>query len=126
MSWLPWAIAAAALIALLVWKALAGRLSPEQIEEIRSALSKGARLVDVRTSQEFATGHVDGAVNIPLSELVNRTRELGKRNRTLVIYCRSGSRSGFAMRLLQQQGFRSVLDLKGMGNHGAVGLKPAR
>jgi len=122
MDWLPWVIGAALLIALFVWRTLARRLSVEQAQQIRVALEDGAKLVDVRTPQEFAAGHVIGAINIPMSQLGSRTRELGKRGKPLVVYCHTGSRSRHAVRFLQQQGYKRVLDLKAITNHGAVGL----
>lgn len=66
-------------------------------------------IIDVREQEEFAEGHVDGAVNIPLSNLTHNMRlNTIPKNQPLVLYCRSGNRSAHAMRLLQQIGYRNV------------------
>lgn len=79
--------------------------------EARQLVQDGARLVDVRTPAEFAAGHIDGAVNIPVQQLDARLHELQPKDRPLVVYCRSGHRSGNAARLLKSAGFPAVHDL---------------
>jgi rhodanese-related sulfurtransferase len=69
-------------------------------------------LLDVRTPEEFATGHVPQAVNIPLDQLAARAGELDPKARTLVI-CRSGHRSVSAAKLLAKQGFTDAYSVKG-------------
>jgi len=68
----------------------------------------GLLVVDVRSPGEFASGAYPGAVNIPLDILPSRLGELGQKDRELVVYCASGARSGYAERLLVQQGFVNV------------------
>jgi len=71
-------------------------------------------ILDVRTRQEFAAGHLPGAVNIPVSELQERFQELGlERNDELVVHCRSGKRAAQAEALLVAAGFTNVSDLSG-------------
>ena len=89
------------------------RIKPPSIADIRVA--DGAMLLDVRSTEEFARGHIDGAVSIPIQELSNRLDELGDRNETVVIYCQSGGRSMMAKRLLEGKGFTDVHDLGGIG-----------
>lgn len=55
-----------------------------------------ATIVDVRTHQEFATGHVNGSVNIPLQEIPHRLDELKNFNQPIVVCCASGNRSRHA------------------------------
>lgn len=74
----------------------------------------GARLVDVRTPQEFATGHLPGAVNIPVQELERRSREIKGKDRPVIVYCRSGARSSSAARMLKQAGYAEVHNLGAM------------
>jgi rhodanese-related sulfurtransferase len=69
-----------------------------------------AFLVDVRTPGEYAAGHARGAINIPLSELSGRLNELPPKDRPIVVYCRTGSRSRVAKRLLERAGFRRVIN----------------
>lgn len=79
--------------------------------EARRRVQAGARLVDVRTPAEFAAGHIDGAVNVPVQELVDRRAELGPPSTSVVVYCGSGRRSAHAAALLREAGFDSVFDL---------------
>lgn len=71
-------------------------------------------LLDVRSPDEFATGHLRGALNVPVQELNERLAELGARDRPVAIYCRSGRRSAVATQLLRRAGFTSVTDLGGL------------
>jgi len=64
-------------------------------------------IVDVRTAGEFAEGNVDGSINIPLNEVVDRIEEL-KEMQPLVLCCLSGGRSGQATSFLEGQGFDNV------------------
>jgi rhodanese-related sulfurtransferase len=79
--------------------------------DARALVESGARLVDVRTPQEFAAGHIPGAVNIPVQELERRMSELEPKDEPIVVYCQSGSRSSYAARMLGNAGYSSVHDL---------------
>jgi len=83
--------------------------------EARRLVASGALLLDVRSEAEYARGHLPGALNIPVQELAERTAEVGKAGREVVVYCRSGMRSARAARLLSDAGF-AAHDLGGMGN----------
>ena len=61
-----------------------------------------ASIVDVRTPEEFKTGHLKGAVNIPLDKLQERLDEFRKMPKPILAYCRSGARSGMAVGILKQ------------------------
>ena len=82
--------------------------------EGRALLAAGATLLDVRSPAEFAAGHLDGAVLVPVDELDARLGEL-PHDRPVVVYCRSGGRSARAASLLAAAGYE-VHDLGGMGN----------
>lgn len=77
--------------------------------------STGARhlLVDVRTPEEFAEGHIAGAVNISLQTLSERLNEI-PRDQPVVVYCRSGNRSAQASQILAQAGYTTIYDLGGI------------
>lgn len=75
----------------------------------------GALLLDVRTGPEFESGHIEGALNIPVQALAERMGELEK-NRNIVVYCRSGMRSASAAKILKKAGFSEVLNLGGISN----------
>lgn len=70
-------------------------------------------LVDIRTPDEFASGHIAGAINVDFysPDFVTRMTEIG-RAKELYIYCRSGARSGSAVAALSQAGLH-VVDLPG-------------
>jgi phage shock protein E len=87
-------------------------------EAARELVQKqGALLLDVRTPAEFAAGHVDGALNVPVQELETALASLpATKDQAIVVYCRSGARSARASGLLKQAGFTRVHDLGGMAN----------
>ncbi len=101
---------AAVFLALMVFRAM-GRAKPD---EVRALVAAGARLVDVRSPGEFGSGHLPGAVNIPVGELTARVAEIGAKERPVVVYCRSGARSASAAGLLRRAGFVAVHDLGSM------------
>jgi NADPH-dependent 2,4-dienoyl-CoA reductase/sulfur reductase-like enzyme/rhodanese-related sulfurtransferase len=65
-------------------------------------------VVDVRTPGEFRGGAYPGAVNIPLDDLQMRLAELGSKSREITLYCASGARSAYGVRILQQLGYSNV------------------
>jgi phage shock protein E len=108
-----WKIVALVVIVALVaiFGARARGASGEQAAQAREKIANGALLLDVRTPQEYAGGHIDGAVNIPVQQLQTRLGELGEKDRQIVVYCRSGARSGQATRIMQNAGFHAVQDV---------------
>lgn len=80
----------------------------------RELVAKGAWLLDVRTPMEFRSGHIQGAVNVPVDELPRRMDEVPA-GRAVVVYCRSGARSARAVRMLEAAGKGPVHDLGPMG-----------
>jgi rhodanese-related sulfurtransferase len=71
-------------------------------------------VIDVRSPAEFRGGAFPGAVNIPLGELAARTSEI-PRDRPVVLYCASGTRSGMAAGQLRKAGFSDVVNAGGLG-----------
>ncbi len=65
-------------------------------------------LVDVREPWEYAMGHVEGSVNIPLNDILTRPDALQQMSAPLVLFCQSGNRSGMAQAFLQAQGVKEV------------------
>lgn len=67
--------------------------------------------IDVRTSDEFNAGHIDGAEHIPHEEIAARISEITTdKNATIHLYCRSGNRSGIALQTLQAMGFKNAVN----------------
>jgi rhodanese-related sulfurtransferase len=86
-------------------------------------LSANDLVVDVRTTAEFARGHLPGAIHVPVDELRGRLSEL-PRDRSLVVYCQVGMRGYLATRILLQEGF-SVRNLSGGYRNYELYGKPA-
>jgi len=82
----------------------------------RQLVASGARLLDVRTPEEFAGGHIAGALNIPVQQLAARLREVAPPGTPVVVYCRSGARSAAATQLLRSANFGEIVDLGAMTN----------
>lgn len=78
----------------------------------RELAADGVKVVDVRTPQEFAAGHVPGAVNIPYDQMATRAAELGPPSTPVLLYCRSGRRSGVAAQTLKEKGFTRLWDMQ--------------
>jgi len=101
-------------VALAIGNLLLKRRGTINSPDARRLVEAGARLVDVRTPQEFATGHLPGAINIPVQDLESRLAELEEKQRPVVLYCRSGSRSGSAARILKGAGYAAIHNLGAM------------
>jgi phage shock protein E len=84
----------------------------ELLGQIRSG--EAPLIVDVRTPGEFATGHVPGAVNIPYDQMPARVAEIAAhKDGPVVLYCRTGRRSGIAAEVLSERGFKDLGLLRG-------------
>lgn len=82
---------------------------------IRTHMPQDSVLIDVRTAQEFATGYIPEAINIPLDALTVELPKLVKDPaKTIMVYCRSGNRSATAAARLKELGYLIVLDLGGI------------
>jgi len=81
---------------------------------ISDMIKAGARIVDVRTPDEFADGAYPGAINVPLATLQARLGELEPKGKPVVLYCASGARSAQAARLLKLAGFTDVINAGGI------------
>ncbi len=76
-------------------------------DNLATLINEGAFLVDVRTPAEFASGNVKGSINIPLDQVSSNLNRF-KENQNIVVFCRSGNRSGQAKSILEQNGFSNV------------------
>jgi rhodanese-related sulfurtransferase len=88
------------------------RASPLEATQL---INRGkSTIVDVRTPEEFAAGHLRDAKNIPLADLATRIGELEKsKNRAIIVVCQSGARADKAVRQLSAAGFADVVRLDG-------------
>ena len=72
-------------------------------------------IVDARTEEEFAEGHIEGAILIPEYEIGERAeKELPHKNQLILVYCRSGRRSKIASQILADSGYTNVKEFGGI------------
>lgn len=85
----------------------------------------GAILLDVRTPSEFAAGHLEGALNVDFDNptFTSEIQKLDK-SKPYFLYCRSGNRSGQAITIMKQEGFKNISELEGgiVSSQGALTL----
>ncbi|MBN2619232.1 MAG: CoA-disulfide reductase, partial [Spirochaetales bacterium] len=80
-----------------------------EAEDVAPAIDTTSPIVvDVRSPGEFAYGAYPNAINIPLDYLEDKIDELGDKSRSITLYCASGARSGYGVRILQSYGFTNV------------------
>jgi phage shock protein E len=110
-----------AVVAALLCTAAAGAAPPpvataaaEAVLARETAGDPSLVILDVRTAEEFAAGHVPGAVNVPHDQLEARLGELASlRDRDVVVYCKSGRRAGLALAVLAAHGYTRLSHLDG-------------
>lgn len=73
-------------------------------EKVAEMLKNGALIIDVRTPDEYKSGHIKQSVNIPLNQIPNKVNELKRKNKPIITCCRSGARSGMAADMLRKAG----------------------
>lgn len=106
-----------ALSALILASCSADPVPNANIEEVIAAITEGATVIDVRTAEEMAEGMLPGAVPIPHAEIVSGMAALElSADTTLVLYCRSGRRSGLATTALREAGYTRVINGGGYGD----------
>ena len=75
-------------------------------------------VIDVRTAEEYNSGHIDGAVHIPYEEIGDKIAALSEdKGSDIVVYCRSGRRSGIAKKTLQEMGYTRVVNAGGIEDY---------
>ncbi len=87
---------------------------------VEKKIQEGAVIVDVRTPDEYEDGHYPNAVNIPVGELLKRAAEIGPKDKAVLLYCESGSRSAMGARLLKTMGFSDVTNAGGISDMPAL------
>jgi phage shock protein E len=90
-----------------------GVYASERAEIGWELIDKGGLVVDVRTPEEFKQGHLDNAINYPLSEVATHFANIAK-DQPIVLYCRSGNRSRQAYQFLRAQGFTEIHNAGGL------------
>lgn len=112
MDW-TFLLAVACVIAVLLIARQLGQVKPD---EARALIKQGARIVDVRTVEEFRSGSIRGAVNVPLNELADRIESVVPDRATpVLLHCLSGARSGMGKKILTQMGYTQAHNLGSVG-----------
>lgn len=108
MDWIQWLIVAVAVVGFILWRRM-GQIAPAAA---RAHLNNGALLIDVRSSGEFAGGHLPQAVNMPVHQIETvLPRRVKDRGQVLLLHCQSGMRSGVARRRLRALGYANTFNL---------------
>ncbi len=76
--------------------------------KVQGLLAQGAKIVDVRTASEFKSGHIEGAINIPLDTLQSNISKIKGYGKPIVLVCLSGGRAGSAKNMLASSGIECV------------------
>ncbi|MDE2118473.1 MAG: rhodanese-like domain-containing protein [Betaproteobacteria bacterium] len=100
--------------------------SVELMQRIKA--KRAGLILDVRSPQEYAEGHIPGAINIPYKQLGSRLAEIAShKNKEIVLYCRSGGCAGIAANTLRAEGFCKLLhlagDMNGWRSNGSLPVK---
>lgn len=88
-------------------------INQKRVEELIEEQDREYFLIDVRTAGEYESGYIPTAVNIPLSEIGNNPPTEDK-EALIILYCRSGNRSGQALDILLDLGYSNVHNLGGI------------
>lgn len=91
------------------------------IAKVQTDTANGGQLIDVRTAEEFAAGHIDGAINLSLQDIEKNIMPNVAKDKTVYLYCRSGNRSGQATVILKKAGYQNIVDLGAMTSVQAIG-----
>ena len=90
------------------------KIKPEDAKKMLESENPPA-LIDVREPDEFASGHIPNAVDVPLGDVVNGIIRLGiPKDQPIMVYCRTGRRSSEAASKLQGAGYQKIYDLGGI------------
>ena len=98
-------------------QALAGHtvISFDASEDILKHLPENAHLIDVRTTEEYESGHVSGAQNISVDQIETAIQiAVPEKSDVIIVYCRSGNRSAQAGKILEDMGYKVILDAGGI------------
>ncbi|WP_329887699.1 rhodanese-like domain-containing protein [Pseudoramibacter faecis] len=90
--------------------------TPSGIDRAVAQLSAvpGVMLIDVRTPEEYAAGHIPNSQNWPLQKIATVDLLVADKNVPVYLYCRTGRRSGLAARTMQTAGYRQVTNIGGI------------
>jgi len=114
------AILASILLAVIISGCLSSTTPPEKLKYVDVSVQQGKEMIDrgevfildVRTQEEYNESHINGSTLIPVQELDTRFKEL-PRDKKILVYCRTGSRSATASEILVKNGFTQIYNMQG-------------
>ena len=126
MPKLVWSILAVLIVGVIWFVAISSIDAQKQVDqlsfsEVQGNIVSGARLLDVRTKEEFDEGHFVRAELVPLQEIEDGKLPDINKDSKIYLYCRSGNRSSQAKALLEKAGYTSVVDLGGLADVQRIG-----
>ena len=81
------------------------------LNEKEIVIDEKTAVIDVRTEQEYKAGHLKKSINIPYGEIKNKIADhVHDKNEKIILYCRSGRRSGIAKQTLDAMGYTNVIN----------------
>ena len=108
MNWTTVLIVVAVIAVIFILK-IVGQIS---VKDALTHLKNGALVIDVRSPDEFSSGHLSKAVNIPMEQLATvLPKQVPDKERPLLLHCLSGTRSGMAKSQLKSLGYTNVFNL---------------
>lgn len=108
------AVAAATAVAMYELRERARGVGAVGAQDVVRLMNQGALLLDVRSAEDFAAGHIRGARSMPAEQLASGADSLKRyKDKPVVVYCEQGSSASGAMRELAQLGFSQVVNLRG-------------
>lgn len=108
------AVVAVLLITSEITRSISGTKGISISAAIHSFNQDAAIFIDTRSNNDFANGHITGAINIPAQDLEKRIDDLNKyKDKQLIVYCQTGTQNNKPCKFLAKSGFSSVLSLKG-------------
>lgn len=87
-------------------------ITTNEVNNLKNDLN--VAIIDVRTISEYASGHIENAMNIPLDKIGTIEDTISDKNKKIIVYCRSGNRSKEAVEQLLKLGYTNVYDMKGL------------
>lgn len=99
-----------------------GLVSRMDIAQIQSELAQDGLLIDVRTPEEYAEGHVKDALLIPHTQFFSADI-LAEKDASIYLYCKMGPRAEFAASVLKERGYTKVTNLGGLDDMEALGFE---
>ncbi len=78
-------------------------------------MAENVKIIDVRTKEEYTSGHIKEAINIPYDQISKRAVTFDK-NEKIIVYCQSGNRSRQAAQILIKLGYTKVYDMGSLNN----------